>query len=62
MLLAVTSTVVMGLTTDMTIWAISRYVAGLSSAAGMLPGTGLILNWLIRHKKRDARAKALARP
>lgn len=53
MLLAVASTVVMGLTTDMTIWAISRYVAGLSSAAGMLLGTGLILNWLIRHNHKS---------
>ena len=53
MVLAVLSTAVMGLTTDITIWALSRYVAGLSSAAGMLLGTGLILNWLIRHNHRS---------
>ena len=52
MVLAVLSTAVMGLTTDTTIWALSRFVAGLSSAAGMLLGTGLILNWLIRHNHR----------
>ena len=53
MVLAIVSTAVMGLTTDFTIWALSRYVAGLSSAAGMLLGTGLILNWLIRHNHRS---------
>jgi predicted MFS family arabinose efflux permease len=52
MVLAIVSTAVMGLTTDVTVWALSRYVAGLSSAAGMLLGTGLILNWLIRHNHR----------
>jgi predicted MFS family arabinose efflux permease len=32
---------------------VSRFVAGLSSAASMLLGTGLILNWLIRHNQRS---------
>ena len=53
MVVAVLSTVVMGMTTDVTIWALSRFIAGLSSAAGMLLGTGLILNWLIRHNHRS---------
>ncbi len=53
MVLAVLSTLMMGLTTDMTVWALSRFVAGLSSAAGMLLGTGLIMNWLIRHNHRS---------
>ncbi|MDP3540719.1 MAG: YbfB/YjiJ family MFS transporter [Azonexus sp.] len=53
LVVAVLSTVVMGLTTDVTIWALSRFIAGLSSAAGMLLGTGLILNWLIRHNHRS---------
>lgn len=53
MVLAVLSTAVMGLTTDVVVWAISRYVAGLCSSAGMLLGTGLILNWLIRHNHRS---------
>ncbi|MDD4978413.1 MAG: YbfB/YjiJ family MFS transporter [Gallionella sp.] len=50
MILAIISTALMGLTTDFTVWALSRFVAGLSSAAGLLLGSGLILNWLIRHK------------
>jgi predicted MFS family arabinose efflux permease len=53
MVVAILSTALMGMTTDFTVWAISRYVAGLSSAAGMLLGTGLILNWLIRHNHRS---------
>ena len=53
MVLAILSTAVMGMTTDVTIWALSRFFAGLSSAAGMLFGTGLILNWLIRHHHRS---------
>ena len=53
LVLAVLTTLMMGLSTNMTIWAISRYLAGLSSAAGMLLGSGLILNWLIRHNQRS---------
>lgn len=53
MVMAIFSTLAMGLTTDVTLWAVSRYLAGLSSAAGMLLGTGLILNWLMRHKHRS---------
>ena len=49
MIVAIVSTAMMGMTTDFTVWAISRFVAGLSSAAGALLGSGLILNWLIRH-------------
>ena len=53
MVLAVVSTVAMGISSDLTVWALARFVAGLSSAAGMLLGTGLILNWLIRHNQRS---------
>ena len=52
MIVAIISTVMMGLTTDPLLWVASRFIAGLSSAAGMLLGTGLILNWLIRHNHR----------
>jgi predicted MFS family arabinose efflux permease len=50
---AVLSTVVMGLSTDVWVWALSRFVAGLASAAAMLLGTGLILNWLVRNNHRS---------
>jgi predicted MFS family arabinose efflux permease len=53
MIVAVLTTTMMGMTTNAWIWAVSRYFAGLSTAAGMLFGTGLILNWLIRHDYRS---------
>ena len=53
MVMAIVSTLVMGLTTNVVVWALSRYVAGLTSAAGMLLSTGLIMNWLIRHNFRS---------
>ncbi|MEN9905676.1 MAG: hypothetical protein RLZZ555_2241 [Pseudomonadota bacterium] len=53
LVVAVASTAMMGLSSDFTVWAISRYLAGLSSAAGMLLGAGLVLNWLIRHGHRS---------
>ena len=52
MVVAIVSTAMMGLTSDPWVWMLSRFIAGLSSAAGMLLGTGLILNWLIRHNHR----------
>lgn len=53
MVLAIVTTAMMGMTTDFAVWAVSRYIAGLSSAAGLLLGSGLILNWLIRHNHRS---------
>jgi predicted MFS family arabinose efflux permease len=49
MVIAVVSTIMMGMTDNFTVWVISRFIAGLSSAAGLMLGSGLILNWLIRH-------------
>ena len=43
---------VVAILADPLVWMASRFIAGLSSAAGMLLGTGLILNWLIRHNHR----------
>ncbi len=53
MMLGVLSTLMMGITTNPIVWALSRFVAGFSSAAAMLLGSGLILNWLIRHGHRS---------
>ena len=52
LILAVLSVAGMAFTQDMTTWAILRYLAGLSSAAGLLIGSGLMLNWLIRNGHR----------
>jgi predicted MFS family arabinose efflux permease len=53
MVLALVTTPMMALTTNEVLWGVSRFFAGLGSAAGMLLGTGLILNWLIRHDHRS---------
>jgi len=50
---AVLTTVGMAITEQVWLWALFRYFAGLSSAAGLLLGSGLILNWLIRHEHRS---------
>ncbi|MEY8879083.1 MAG: YbfB/YjiJ family MFS transporter, partial [Leptothrix sp. (in: b-proteobacteria)] len=52
LVLAVLSTLAMGWTTDALLWTALRYIAGLSSAAGMLLSSGLVLNWLMRHGHR----------
>lgn len=53
LIVAVLSTAGMGLTNNFWLWSVLRFAAGLSSAAGMLIGSGLILNWLIRHNFRS---------
>lgn len=53
MVVAIISTALMGIAPNVYLWAFSRFIAGLSSAAAMLLGTGLILNWLIRHNHRS---------
>lgn len=52
LLIALFSTAAMGLTTDVTLWAVLRFIAGFSSTAGMLLASGLILNWLIREQHK----------
>ena len=52
LLLALVTTAGMGMTRDVRIWALLRFVSGLSSTAGLLLASGLVLNWLIRHERR----------
>lgn len=53
LVVALLTTAGMGLTDNLWLWATLRFFAGLSSAAGLLLGSGLILNWLIRHNHRS---------
>ncbi|MEH6822780.1 MAG: YbfB/YjiJ family MFS transporter [Motiliproteus sp.] len=53
LVVAVITTAGMGLTDNFWLWSVLRFFAGLSTAAGMLLGSGLILNWLIRHNHRS---------
>lgn len=53
LVVAVISTAMMGLTDNFWLWSLSRFIAGLSAAAGILLASGLILNWLIRNDYRS---------
>lgn len=48
-LLAILTTAGMAVSDNMIIWSLMRFLAGLSSAAGLLLGSGLIMHWLLRH-------------
>lgn len=52
LVVAVVSTAAMGITQDINLWVALRFVSGLSSTAGLLIASGLVLNWLIRHGHR----------
>ncbi len=52
LLLAVGATALMGATTQPWLWSVLRFVAGLSSTAGLLLASGLVLNWLLAHGQR----------
>jgi len=53
LLLAIATTAATGLTHDVYLWAALRFVAGLSSVGGSLLGSGLVLNWMVRHGRRQ---------
>jgi len=50
---AVATTLLMAATTNEWLWYLLRFVSGLSSAAGVLLGGGLLMHWL-RHNKAKA--------
>ncbi|WP_221793541.1 YbfB/YjiJ family MFS transporter [Oceanobacter mangrovi] len=52
LIVALLTTLAMGLTDNLLLWGLLRYLSGLSSIAGMLLASGLVLNWLIRHQLR----------
>jgi len=52
LVVAVASTVAMGMTSHPVVWGVLRFLSGLSSVAGLLLASGLVLNWLLRHGRR----------
>lgn len=52
LVLAVVTTVAMGLTESVWWWALWRYIAGLAAACGLLIGSGLIMHWLVSNNMR----------
>ncbi len=53
LVLAVVTTLLMPVTENFWLWALLRFLSGLSSAGSMLIASALILNWLIRHGHRS---------
>ena len=52
LIIAVISTIGMALAENYILWSRTRFIAGFSSAAGLLMGTGLVLNWMLRHGRK----------
>ena len=52
LIMAIVTTIGMSLAENYMLWAVMRFFAGLSSAAGLLLGSGLIMNWLLKHGHR----------
>jgi predicted MFS family arabinose efflux permease len=52
LVIAVVSTAAMGLTDNLYLWALLRFIAGFSSIAGLVLASGLILDWLNRQGHR----------
>ena len=53
LVVALITTVGLGLTQNFWAWSVLRFFAGLSSAAGLLLGSGLVMHWLLRHQLRS---------
>lgn len=49
LMLAVLSTIGMGLTSNVLAWSVLRLVAGMSSTAGIILAAGFVMTWLKRH-------------
>jgi len=52
LIVAILSTIGMALAENYILWSVMRFFAGLTSAAGLLMGSGLILNWMLLHGHR----------
>lgn len=53
LVVALITTAGMALSENLVLWSVMRFLAGLSSAAGLLIGSGLVLNWLMRNHYRS---------
>jgi predicted MFS family arabinose efflux permease len=53
LVVAIITTVMMGMSNDFWLLALSRFLAGICAVGGMLLGAALILNWLLRHDMRS---------
>lgn len=54
LILAVLSTVLMSVTTDIILWSILRFIGGLSSTAGIILAAGFVMGWLKQNGYKSA--------
>lgn len=52
LILSVVTSAAMVLTTDITTWAILRFLAGICASGGFIIASGLILKWLVKNNHR----------
>ncbi|MGX9417752.1 YbfB/YjiJ family MFS transporter [Vibrio sp. WJH972] len=52
LLIAIVTTYAMSLTDNVLVWAVLRFLSGLSSSGGMLIASAIILNWLMKNNYR----------
>lgn len=50
LIIAVMTTVGMGLTTHIVVWSVFRLIAGISSTAGIILAAGFVMSWLRQHR------------
>ncbi|MDX1748877.1 MAG: YbfB/YjiJ family MFS transporter [Methylophaga sp.] len=54
LILAVLSTVLMAVTTDIVLWSILRFIGGLTSTAGIILAAGFVMGWLKQNGYKSA--------
>jgi len=52
LLLSVVTSAFMVMTTDIVIWAVLRFIAGVCASGGLIIASGLILKWLVKNNHR----------
>lgn len=50
LILSVVTSAAMVMTTDIVMWAVFRFIAGICASGGMIIASGLILKWLVKNK------------
>ncbi|MFT7007435.1 MAG: putative MFS family arabinose efflux permease [Colwellia sp.] len=52
LILSIVTSAAMAMTTDIFIWAVLRFIAGVCASGGLIIASGLILKWLVKNNHR----------
>ena len=52
LLLSIVTAAAMAITTDLMIWSVLRFFAGMCGSGGIIIASGLVLKWMVQHKHR----------